>query len=82
MPGGLFYINSLDQFSSNIRSVWLVFIVTMFYSNSWFSANSVDPDQTPCSVASNLGLDCLPMPLLWDTRHKWVKIVSMCSRHG
>ena len=36
-------------------------------------ANSVDPDQTPRSAASDLGLHCLPVPLLWDTRLKWVK---------
>ena len=36
-------------------------------------ANSVDPDQTPRSVESDLGVVCLPMYLLWDARHKWVK---------
>ena len=25
------------------------------------------------SAASDLGLHCLPMSLLWDARHKWVK---------
>ena len=35
-------------------------------------ANSVDLDQTPRNAASDLGLHCLPMSLLWDTRHKWV----------
>ena len=35
------------------------------------NANSVDPDQTPRSVASELGLYCLSMSFLWDTRHKW-----------
>ena len=24
------------------------------------------------SIMSDLGLPCLPMSLLWDTRHKWV----------
>ena len=38
-----------------------------------FNANSVDPDQTPRSAASDLGLHCLPMSLLWDTNHIWVK---------
>ena len=37
------------------------------------NANSVDPDQTPRSAASDLGLHCLPMSLLWDARLKWVK---------
>ena len=32
-------------------------------------ANSVDPDQTPRSVASDLGLHCLPMSLLWEAWH-------------
>ena len=35
--------------------------------------NSVDPDQMQHSVASGLGLHCLPMSLLWEARHKWVK---------
>ena len=38
------------------------------------NANSVDPDQTPRSAASDLGLHCLPMSLLWEIRHKWVKM--------
>ena len=29
-----------------------------------FNANSVDPDQTPRSVATDQGLHCLPMSLL------------------
>ena len=37
------------------------------------NANSVEPDQMPCSVASDLGLHCLQMSLLWDARLKWVK---------
>ena len=39
------------------------------------NANSVDPDQTPRSVASDLGLHCLPVSHLWNARHKWVKSV-------
>ena len=37
-------------------------------------ANSVDPDQMRRS-ASDLGLHCLPMSLLGDARHKWVKVM-------
>ena len=36
------------------------------------NANSVDPDQTPRSAASDLGLHCLPMSRLRDAGHKWV----------
>ena len=39
---------------------------------------TVDPDQMPCSVASDLGLHCLPMSHLWDTRHKWVNKQVKC----
>ena len=37
------------------------------------NANSVDPDQTPRSAASDLGLHCLPVSDLWHARHKLVK---------
>ena len=36
------------------------------------NVNSADPDQTPQSAASDLGLHYLPVSLLWDARHKWV----------
>ena len=46
----------------------------MFYKkNPVFNANIVDPDQTPHSAASDLGLHCLPMSVLWNAMHKWVK---------
>ena len=40
-----------------------------------FNANSVDPDQTPRSAASDLGLHCLPITLLPDSRLEWVNPV-------
>ena len=46
------------------------FIITMFIESPVFNANSPDPDQTPPSAASDLGLDCLPVSHLWDARHK------------
>ena len=36
-------------------------------------ANSEDPDQTPRSAASDLGLHCLPVTLLGFSRLQWVK---------
>ena len=36
-------------------------------------ANSGDPDQMPHSVASDLGLHCLPITLLGVYRLQWVK---------
>ena len=36
-------------------------------------ANKGDPDQTPYSAASDLGLHCLPIVLLRVSRLQWVK---------
>ena len=65
MPSGFFYLNSFDRSISYIRGVQLAFIITAFYRNSLSVANSVDLDQTPHSAASDLGLHCFPMSLLW-----------------
>ena len=44
-------------------------------------ANSGEPDKTPHSVASNLGLHYLPMSHKKDDSHIWVKntIISLIS---
>ena len=76
MPNGLFYIKSLDISNSYIRSVWLVFLISMLCRNSELNANSVDPDQTPRSAASDLGLCCLQISLLWDATLKGFKGVK------
>ena len=41
-------------------------------------ANSGEPDQTPHSVASDLGLHCLPLSHKKDARHIWVKMQLFC----
>ena len=51
----------------------MILLLLYFIEISEFNANSVDPDQTPRSVASDLGLHCLPMSILWDARQKWVR---------
>ena len=43
--------------------------------------NSGDTDQTPRSAASDLGLHCLPITLLWVSRLQWDKgtaLVNSC----
>ena len=47
-------------------------LLPSFVENSIFNANSVDPDQTPRSAASDLGLQCLPMSLLRKATLIWV----------
>ena len=44
-----------------------------------FYANSADPDQIPHSLASDLGLQCLPITLLGVTRLKWVNLSTMAT---
>ena len=48
----------------------------MFIEISVLNANSADPDQTPQYAASDQGLHCLLMSLLWDARHKLVNTQS------
>ena len=43
--------------------------------------NSGDSDQTPHSVASDLGLRYLPMSHIKDARHIWVKMQLFCLSH-
>ena len=43
------------------------------------NANNVDPDQTLRFVVSDLGLHCLPTPLLGDARHKWFNRIWAAS---
>ena len=38
-------------------------------------ANSGDPDQTPRSPASDVGMNCLPVTLLGVSSLQWVYIV-------
>ena len=58
----------------NRRVFVLFFIIIMFFVEILaFNANSKDPVQTLRIAVSDLSLHCLPVSLLWDTRHKWVK---------
>ena len=74
MPSGLSHLNSLDRFISYTGGVSLVFVISCFEEISKLNANSLDPDQTPHIAASDLGLRCLPMSLLWDARRKGVRL--------
>ena len=56
MPNELFQLNSLDRSISSTRGVWLFLLIPCFIEIPVFNANSVDPDQTPRSVASDLGV--------------------------
>ena len=66
--------SSLWADSSPIKgldSVFFFFFLTMssIRQNPSQNVNSVDPDQTLRSAASDLCLHCLPISLSWDARH-------------
>ena len=74
-PNGPIFHNSFDRSISN-SSVSGYFIITcrcFIEIPPFFNANSVDPDQTLHSVASDLGLHYLPVTFLEVSRLKWVK---------
>ena len=62
LPGVFFYLNSLDRSISEGKNVWSMFLLLpCFIEIPTFNTNSVDRDQTPSSVAFDLGLHRLPM---------------------
>ena len=73
MTNELFHPYLLNVSISKFRGVWCIFLFWFFLKYNFLLANSVVPDQTPRSAASDLGLHCLPMSIKWDARLIWVK---------
>ena len=63
-------MRSLNRFISNKRVMRVM--LPRFIEIPSFDANNVDSRQRLHSVASDLGLYCLDIPLLEDARHKWL----------
>ena len=59
-----------------MKGVWLALLLSYFVEISEINANSVDPDQMSCSVASDHGLHCLSLSHLWDARLIWAVVCS------
>ena len=74
MPSGLFYLNSLDLSNSNRENAWLFLLLPCFIEISVVNANSVHPDQTPRSAASDLVYTVCQFPL-WDARKNELKYI-------
>ena len=56
--------------------------IYIFLEKKWLNyLQTGDPDQTPRSAASDLGLHCLPITLLRVSRLQWVKVdkTAVCS---
>ena len=82
MPNGPFYNISLDRSISSLRGAWFVLVLLLITEIPVLNANSADPDQTPRSAASDLGLHCLQRSHLWDARLKWVKLFRKPQSRG
>ena len=62
---------------TSLRIVWFAFSLINYIKIPVLNANSKNPGQTPFCAASGLGLHCLPMSILRDSRHKWVKLLML-----
>ena len=58
----------LDESICHFRGVGFILSLLVYFWWKFLLANTVDPDQTPHNVASDLGLHCLPMTLLRVSR--------------
>ena len=72
MPNWFSHPYQLDEFQFQIRGV-LGCIFQILIEQFNLLANVGDPNQTPDSVASDLGLHCLPMSHKMDT---WLILVA------
>ena len=52
-----------------------ILLLSWFIEISELNANIVDTGQRSLSSASDLGLHCLPMSILWDAKLKWIKLI-------
>ena len=58
----------LDESFCHFRGVRSIFSLVFHFCWKLLLANTVDPDQMPQYVASDLGLHCLPITLLRVSR--------------
>ena len=68
----------MEASNFNFKHVWLWDLDIFLEKNCYCKlfANRGDPDQMPHSVASDLGLHCLPITLLEVSRLQWVNTLT------
>ena len=54
----------MDKTICHFRGVRSILSLLFYFRSKIMSANSVDPDQMPHYLASDLGLQCLPMTFM------------------
>ena len=78
LPSGPVHPYQLDESISSIRGVWCTFSFFIIFRIDFPLANSEDPDQTPPSAASDLGMHYLPVSQKLDARLIWVHVLCVC----
>ena len=66
--GRLFHYCMTDESIYHFKGVGSILSLLFFFLWKILLAKKVDSDQTPHNVASDLGLHCLPMSLLRDSK--------------
>ena len=69
-----------DESICHFRGVWSILSLLFYFLWKILLANTVDPDQMPDYVASDLGLHCLFMTLLRASRSEWVRITPLLGK--
>ena len=75
LPNELYHCYQLDSSISNVSVVWYYFVILFELQLNILLVNSKDPDQTPHSVASDLGMHCLSLShnndemFIWANEH-------------
>ena len=79
---GLFFHNYLDRSISKSRMSGSVLLLPSSIEIPTLDANSVDPDQTPRSMASDLGLHCLQRSHVWELDINGLKFLIEISQEN
>ena len=58
----------LDKYIYHFRGAGSILSLLFYFLWKVLLENSVDPERMPHDVASDLGLHCLPITFLWDSR--------------
>ena len=71
----------LDEFICHFKGVRSILTLFTLFSKKIMLANTIDSEQTPQHVASDLGLYSFPMTLLRISRQgqEWVKVTVIIS---
>ena len=81
IPYEIFYLRSLDGSFFKYKGCQVTFLLTQYFLEiPVVNAKQCRPWSDATFAASDLGLHCLPMSILWDARHKWENEINKKSK--